>query len=193
MNKLASRLLGRLRSGNLLRYLIFGIRLSILKLFVGERIILKSFTVSLEKGVKVIVDQQGCVQFGDFVHVKRNANIEAYDTGSLEIGSGVFFNKNLTLVCRKKITIGSGCLFGENVSIYDHNHVYSDKTVPIYQQGFETKPVEIGTAVWVGAGAIICPGVKIGNHAVIAAGTVVCKDVPADTVFRQRIVYVGVE
>ena len=40
------------------------------------------------------------------------------------------------------------------------------------------KPIEIGNDVWVGGGAIICPGVKIGSRAVIGAGSVVTRDIP---------------
>jgi acetyltransferase-like isoleucine patch superfamily enzyme len=52
----------------------------------------------------------------------------------------------------------------------------------IDEQGVSTRPVVIGDDVWIGANAVILPGVTIGSHAVIAAGAVVTKDVPSQTV-----------
>lgn len=68
---------------------------------------------------------------------------------------------------------------GPEVLIYTQNHCYEDETKPIIQQGYtKTKPVVIGDDVWIGARAIILPGVNIGSHSVVGAGAVVTKDVP---------------
>ena len=56
-----------------------------------------------------------------------------------------------------------------------------DKQKNIDAQGVCTKPIVIGNDVWIGANAVILPGVTIGNHSVVAAGAVVTKDVPANT------------
>lgn len=62
------------------------------------------------------------------------------------------------------------------------NHNFSDKSLRIDQQGISTRSVVISDDVWVGANAVILPGVTIGTHAVVAAGAVVTKDVPPHTV-----------
>jgi len=100
------------------------------------------------------------------------------DYGSnIKIGDKVFFNFNCVVLDIATITIGSRTLFGPNVQIYaamhpmDHNERAS---------GLEYgKPVSIGDDVWIGGSAIICPGVTIGDRAVIGAGSVVTKDIPA--------------
>ena len=72
--------------------------------------------------------------------------------------------------------IGSGVLIGPAVQIYAATHPLSAAE---RRAGLEYgRPVEIGDEVWIGGGAIICPGVRIGARAVIGAGRVVTRDVP---------------
>ena len=58
------------------------------------------------------------------------------------------------------------------------NHNFSDSTLRIDEQGVSTTPVVIGDDVWIGANAVVLPGVHIGRHVVVAAGAVVTRDVP---------------
>ncbi|MFW5841411.1 MAG: DapH/DapD/GlmU-related protein, partial [Planctomycetota bacterium] len=79
-----------------------------------------------------------------------------------------------------QLTIGSRVLFGPAVQIYAATHPIDAAT---RATGLENgKDVSIGSDVWVGGGAIICPGVTIGDRSVVAAGAVVVKDVPPDVV-----------
>ena len=75
--------------------------------------------------------------------------------------------------------IGSFTLFGPAVQIYTATHPMNAELRRREEFG---KPIEIGSDVWVGGGAIILPGVRIGSRAVIGAGSVVTRDVP-DGVF----------
>jgi maltose O-acetyltransferase len=76
-------------------------------------------------------------------------------------------------VCR--VTIGDFCLFGPAVQIYTAMHPLDAALRRLEESG---RAVEIGSDVWVGGGAIILPGVRIGARAVIGAGSVVTRDVP---------------
>jgi acetyltransferase-like isoleucine patch superfamily enzyme len=58
------------------------------------------------------------------------------------------------------------------------NHNFADTNRRIDEQGISTRPVVIGDDVWIGANAVILPGVTIGRHVVVAAGAVVTQDVP---------------
>ena len=76
------------------------------------------------------------------------------------------------------VKIGSHVNLAQGITVTALNHNFKDTTLRIDEQGISTKPVVIGDDVWIGANAVILPGVTIGRHAVVAAGAVVTKDVP---------------
>jgi maltose O-acetyltransferase len=94
---------------------------------------------------------------------------------NIELGERVFFNFNCVVLDVCPVHIGDYTLFGPAVQIYTPMHPLNAGL----RRGKEFgKPVEIGSDVWVGGGAIILPGVRIGPRAVIGAGSVVTRDVP---------------
>jgi len=101
------------------------------------------------------------------------------DYGSnIRLGSKVFFNFNCVVLDVMPVTIGSNVLFGPAVQIYAATHPIEAE---VRRKWLELgKPVNVGSDVWVGGGAIVCPGVTIGNRSVIGAGSVVTRDVPDD-------------
>ncbi len=76
------------------------------------------------------------------------------------------------------VTIGDHVNLAQGITVSALNHNFADTTKRIDEQGVTTKPVVIGDDVWIGANAVILPGVTIGKHAVVAAGAVVTHDVP---------------
>jgi maltose O-acetyltransferase len=94
---------------------------------------------------------------------------------NIELGERVFFNFNCVVLDVCRVEIGSFTLFGPAVQIYTATHPFNAEQRRREESG---KPVHIGSDVWVGGGAIILPGVRIGSRAVISAGSVVTRDVP---------------
>ena len=94
---------------------------------------------------------------------------------NIELGERVFFNFNCIVLDVCRIRIGDFTLFGPAVQIYTPLHPFNAE-----QRRREefAKPIDIGSDVWVGGGAIILAGVSIGSQAVIGAGSVVTRDVP---------------
>ena len=76
------------------------------------------------------------------------------------------------------VTIGSHVNLAQGITITALNHNFDDSEKRIDQQGISTKEVVLEDDIWVGANAVILPGVTIGKHAVVAAGAIVTKDVP---------------
>ena len=76
------------------------------------------------------------------------------------------------------VSIGSHVNLAQGITITALNHNFTNKNKRIDEQGITTKQVTIGDDVWIGANAVILPGVTIGRHVVVAAGAVVTKDVP---------------
>jgi maltose O-acetyltransferase len=76
-------------------------------------------------------------------------------------------------VCQ--VVIGDFTMFGPAAQIYTATHPMNAE---LRRQQEFSKPIEIGADVWVGGGAIICPGVNIGRRSVIGAGSVVTRDIP---------------
>jgi len=100
------------------------------------------------------------------------------DYGSnIELGERVFFNFNCVVLDVCRVRIGDFTLFGPAVQILTPMHPLDAELRRRQEFG---KPVEIGSDVWVGGGALILPGVRIGSRCVIGAGSVVTRDVPED-------------
>jgi len=95
-------------------------------------------------------------------------------------GSGIYANFNLTLVDDGDIYVGDGTMFAPNVVVATAAHpILPELREKFYQYNM---PVHIGKNCWIGAGAIILPGITIGDNTVIGAGSVVTKDIPANVV-----------
>jgi maltose O-acetyltransferase len=96
---------------------------------------------------------------------------------NIVLGERVFFNFNCVVLDVCRVGIGRFTLFGPAVQVYTALHPMNAAERRRSEHG---APVTIGEDVWVGGGAIILPGVRIGDRAVIGAGSVVTRDVPAD-------------
>ena len=97
---------------------------------------------------------------------------------NISLGSKVFFNFNCVVLDAAPVTIGSNVLFGPSVQIYTSTHPIDAADRRNWLESAER--VTIGSDVWVGGGAIICPGVTIGDRSVIGAGSVVSRSIPSD-------------
>lgn len=129
------------------------------------------------------------IRIGENFLAGRALTLQAWDnyagdhlTPSLTIKNNVTFTDNIHISCANRIEIGNGVLVGANVYISDNSHGEPDRTAmeipPIHRKLVSKGPVIVGNGVWIGRGAVILPGVTIGDNAIIGANSVVTKDVP---------------
>jgi acetyltransferase-like isoleucine patch superfamily enzyme len=107
------------------------------------------------------------------------------DLGSssiLRIGGSCSIGRGSHIVAHESIDIGDHVFTGPYVYITDQNHVYDDPDIPIGRQWPRNSPVSIGSGSWLGAGAIILPGTRLGRQCVVAGGAVVRGEFPDHSV-----------
>lgn len=119
----------------------------------------------------------GSLNIGPAVTVSRGAEITVQG-GEVSIGAHTFIGPWTSIVAKRSIAIGSDVLIAERVTVRDQNHsIHGVSGVPMARAGFDAAPIVIGDDVWIGAGAVLLRGVKVGSGAVIAANAVVNSDV----------------
>ena len=112
---------------------------------------------------------------GDYSVVESFACINNA-VGDVMIGEHTRIGLHNTII--GPVTIGNHVNLAQGITVTALNHNFSDTEKRIDEQGVNTTPVVIGDDIWIGANAVILPGVTIGSHSVVAAGSVVTKDVP---------------
>jgi acetyltransferase-like isoleucine patch superfamily enzyme len=119
------------------------------------------------------------VYLHDYCWISSVARPDGVAMPLLTIGEGTYIGRFATIACAQRVRIGSRVLISDRVFIGDALHGFSQLDVPISQQPIvPAGPVEIGERSWIGIGACILPGVRIGTHCVIGANAVVTHDVP---------------
>lgn len=141
-------------------------------------------------GKNLLIHNQGKrknIRIGDNVvlECKINCNTE----GLITIGNFTSIREKSIINCNKQIDIGNYCFIGDRVLIQDNDshpeepELRRRQSIEISNELSDTRmskndPIVIGDGVWIGTGAIILKGVKIGENSIIGAGAVVTKDVP---------------
>jgi maltose O-acetyltransferase len=98
----------------------------------------------------------------------------------ITIGARTFVNFNCTMLDGAKISVGDECLLASGVQLITATHPVD----PVARRGAleQALPVTIADGVWLGAAALVCPGVSIGENTVVGAGAVVTRDLPENVV-----------
>jgi len=130
----------------------------------------------------VFVGERGRLNLGEMNTIYPGATIRI-DQGWMETGKDVSFGSGCHIYePRAGLTIGDNSMIAGGVLICGVNHGYAIRGVPMRQQATETAPIVIGQDVWIGMGAIILPGVTLGDGSIVGAGAVVTSDVPSGAV-----------
>lgn len=112
---------------------------------------------------------------GKNISIRRGVIIKGHE--NISLGENVFINNNVMISAKEKISIGNNVTIGPGVIIHTSNHFG-----PIFYENRSFLPIDIHNNIWIGAGAIIAPGVTINSNSIIAAGAVVVSDVPLNSI-----------
>ncbi|MCX2970155.1 MULTISPECIES: acyltransferase [Streptomyces] len=96
----------------------------------------------------------------------------------LRLGDGVVLGRGSHLVAHAEVTVGDDVFFGPYCYVTSTNHSYDDPEEPVGKQWPRAAPVEIGSGSWLGHGAVVLPGARLGRNVVVGAGSVVRGEVP---------------
>jgi acetyltransferase-like isoleucine patch superfamily enzyme len=140
----------------------------------------------LDHGVYIHATPGG-VTIGAGTYVMHNAILHVYNFRNLPragitIGARSLIGEGCVLRGQGGITIGDDVFLAPLVQVLAVDHSYTDPERPISTQPISTRGITIEDDVWIGGGAIILDGVRVGRHSVVAAGAVVTRDVPAFSV-----------
>jgi maltose O-acetyltransferase len=114
-------------------------------------------------------------EFGEGSEIKPPLECD-YGT-MIRVGARVFINYGALILDCAPVEIGDETQFGPGVQLLTATHPLDPET---RRAGWEyAEPIKIEDGVWIGGGAIVCPGVTIGRNSVIGAGSVVTRDIPA--------------
>lgn len=133
------------------------------------------------RGLEIEIGASGRVDFGRFVWIGDRTKVRCHE-GLVEIGQKTVLGQECTITAFQHIRIGEQCVIADKAMFIDFDHGVVEVERPIRQQGIYKRDVEVGSNVWIGYGACILRGVRVGDNSVIGTNSVVTKDVPANAV-----------
>ena len=131
--------------------------------------------------LQIQVGRRGRLRFGRFVWIGDGTKIRCHE-GVVEIGDKTVIGQECTISAFQRVRIGEQCVIADRAMFIDFDHGAVEVERPIRQQGIYKRDVEVGSNVWIGYGACILRGVRVGDNSIVGTSAVVTKDVPANAV-----------
>jgi acetyltransferase-like isoleucine patch superfamily enzyme len=135
----------------------------------------------LGRRLELQIARRGRVLFGGFVWIGDGTKIRCHE-GVVEIGAKTVLGQECTISAYQRVRIGEQCVIADRAMFIDFDHGVVEVERPIRKQGIYKRDVEVGSNVWVGYGACILRGVRVGDNSIVGTNSVVTKDVPANAV-----------
>jgi acetyltransferase-like isoleucine patch superfamily enzyme len=135
----------------------------------------------LGRRLEIQIAKRGRVRFGRFVWIGDGTKIRCHE-GEVIIGAKTVLGQECTISAYQHVRIGEQCVVADRAMFIDFDHGTVEVERPIRVQGIYKRDVDVGSNVWIGYGACILRGVKVGDNAVIGTNSVVTADVPANAV-----------
>ena len=133
------------------------------------------------RDLQLQVGKRGTLRFGRFTWIGDGTKIRCHE-GIVEIGAKTVMGQECTISAYQHVRIGEQCVIADRAMFIDFDHSVVDVELPIRRQGIYKRDVEVGSNCWIGYGACILRGVRVGDNAIVGTNSVVTRDVPANAV-----------
>jgi acetyltransferase-like isoleucine patch superfamily enzyme len=127
------------------------------------------------------VSRTGAISFGRLCWIGDGTKIRCHD-GVVEIGAKTVMGQECTISAYRRVRIGEQCVIADRAMFIDFDHGVVEVERPIRKQGIYMRETIVGSNVWIGYGACILRGVRVGDNSIIGTNAVVTRDVPANAV-----------
>jgi acetyltransferase-like isoleucine patch superfamily enzyme len=135
----------------------------------------------LGRGLELQIARRGRIEFGRFVWIGDGTKIRCHE-GVVEIGAKTVIGQECTISAYQRVRIGEQCVIADRAMFIDFDHGVVEVERSIREQGIYKRDVELGSNVWIGYGACILRGVRVGDNSIVGTNSVVTRDVPANAV-----------
>ncbi|MBX5443413.1 MAG: acyltransferase [Solirubrobacteraceae bacterium] len=132
-------------------------------------------------GVTFEIGREARVHLGRWSWLGHGTKVRVHE-GEVRIGAKTVLGQECTISAFQHVSIGRECILADRVMLIDFDHGVVEVERPIREQGIYKRDVRVGHNVWVGYGACILRGARVGDNAVVGTSTVVTKDVPDNAV-----------
>jgi acetyltransferase-like isoleucine patch superfamily enzyme len=135
----------------------------------------------LGRRLELQTGRRGQIRFGRLVWIGDGTKIRCHE-GEVEIGEKTVLGQECTISAYQRVRIGEQCVIADRAMFIDFDHGVTEVERPIRVQGIYKRDTVVGSNVWVGYGACVLRGVRVGDNSVIGTNSVLTKDVPANAV-----------
>ncbi len=133
------------------------------------------------RGLELQIAKRGTIRFGRFVWIGDRTKIRCHE-GEVIVGQKSVLGQECTISAYRHVRIGEQCVIADRAMFIDFDHGVVEVERPIRRQGIYKRDVDVGSNVWVGYGACVLRGVRVGDNSVIGTNSVLTKDIPANAV-----------
>jgi acetyltransferase-like isoleucine patch superfamily enzyme len=135
----------------------------------------------LGRRLELQIAKQATIRFGRFVWIGDGTKIRCHE-GEVVIDHKTVLGQECTISAYRHVRIGEQCVIADRAMFIDFDHGAVEVERPMRVQGIYKRDVDVGSNVWIGYGACILRGVRVGDNSIVGANSVVTRDVPANGV-----------
>jgi acetyltransferase-like isoleucine patch superfamily enzyme len=132
-------------------------------------------------GVQLELGPRARLSIGRWAWIGHGTKIRVHE-GEVSIGAKTVLGQECTISAYQRVSIGRECILADRVMLIDFDHGVTEVDRPIRLQGIYKRDVHVGHNVWMGYGACVLRGVRVGDNSVIGTSAVLTRDVPENAV-----------